>query len=92
MGNHSVRKLRFKVESVPSKEARIKTLADGKNVMHIVHRQGAPTIFWDVFCWADSKDYEPTDDDYKSAKAPAATAVDPASKLSPTCGRLKTAQ
>ena len=76
----------------PSKEAHIKTLADGKNVMHIVHRQGAPTIFWDVFCWADSKDYEPTDDDYKSAKAPAATAVDPASKLSLTWGRLKTAQ
>ena len=58
--------------------------------MYIFHRQSGRTTFWDVFCWADSKDYESSDDDYKNAKVPATIAVDPGDKLSLTWGELKT--
>lgn len=70
-------------------EGHIKTLKNGKNNMYIYHRQGDNTTFWDVFMWADKKDYKPTDADYKNAKTGALTAVKSLGKLSVTWGNLK---
>jgi hypothetical protein len=52
-----------------SLEGHTKELQDGKNTMYIFHRQGNNTIFWDVFLWTDSPDYQPTDADYQNAIA-----------------------
>ena len=35
--------------------------------MYIFDRQGNETVFWDVFVWADSPNYVPTDEDYENA-------------------------
>jgi hypothetical protein len=35
--------------------------------MHIFHRQGNDTVFWDVFMWTDDASYVPTDADYEGA-------------------------
>ncbi|MHC4366532.1 MAG: discoidin domain-containing protein [Planctomycetota bacterium] len=48
-------------------EAHTKELQDGENTMHIYHRQGNDSVFWDVFVWADDPSYVPTDDDYRNA-------------------------
>ena len=70
-------------------EGHTKTLADGVNTMHIFHRQGNETVYWDVFVWTDSADYVPTDDDYNNAEMLGATAVRPLDKLSTTWGSIK---
>ena len=49
-------------------EAHTKELQDGENTMYILHRQGNNTVFWDVFMWADSPDYVPTDENYQNAR------------------------
>jgi len=49
----------------PPKEGHVKELKNGENTMYIFHRQGARSIFWDVFCWSDKRNYVLNDDDYK---------------------------
>ena len=44
-----------------------KEFQSGQNTMHIFHRQGNDTVFWDVFVWADDLGYRPTDEDYLNA-------------------------
>ena len=48
-------------------EGSTKELQNGQNTMSIFHRQGAATVFWDVFVWADDPGYRPTDEDYQNA-------------------------
>lgn len=74
----------------PSAQGHIQELQDGVNAMYIFARQGDPNIFWDTFCWADSADYVPTDEDYQNANEVTA-AVQPADKLASTWGRMKSA-
>ncbi len=45
-------------------EGHIKELPDGQNLMYIFHREGDPSVFWDVICWTNSASYVPADDDY----------------------------
>ena len=47
-----------------------KDLQDGENTMYIFHRQGNDAVLWDVFVWADSAGYTPTDEDYRNAVIP----------------------
>ena len=68
-------------------EGHTKDLQDGMNVMHIYHRQGDGSKKMDVFVWADSADYTPTDADYNNTKL--AIAVEPAGKLATVWGRIK---
>ncbi len=56
-------------------DAHTKQLQDGENTMYIVHRRGNETMFWDVFVWADTPDYVPTDADYLNAERPSAGAA-----------------
>jgi hypothetical protein len=48
-------------------EAHTKTLRDGLNTMYILSREDLGIM--DVFLWTDDPDYQPTDDDYRNAKA-----------------------
>ena len=59
--------------------------------MHIFHRQGNETVYWDVFVWTDSSSYRPNDNDYTAAKVMKASdiAVQPMEKLSITWGSIK---
>ncbi len=70
-----------------------KELQDGENTMHIMHRQGNETVYWDVFMWTDAAGYRPNDDDYTNAKVMKADdiAVQPVEKLSTTWGSIKDA-
>ena len=61
-----------------NEEGSNKVLQDGQNTMYIFHRQGNATVFWDVFVWADSPSYVPTDEDYQNATvAPPGKAFNP---------------
>ena len=73
--------------AAPQYQGSTKELQDGENTMYILHRQGNETVFWDVFMWTDSPDYQATDDDYIKATSP--TAVQPRAKLPLLWGRLK---
>ena len=48
-------------------EGSSKELQNDENSMHIFHRQGSDTVFWDVFVWTDDPGYRPTDEDYENA-------------------------
>jgi hypothetical protein len=71
-------------------EGHTKDLQNGENTMYIFHRQGDATVFWDVFVWADSADYVPTDADYQSAQL--GTPVEPVGKLANVWGQIKLAR
>ena len=73
----------------PPKEGHAKKLKNGENTMYVFHRQGARSIFWDVFCWSDKRDYVPNDDDYKKAEQKTTLAVDLGQKLTTTWATLK---
>jgi len=48
-------------------EGQTKELQNGENTMYIFDRGGNNTVFWDVFVWADSANYVPTDEDFENA-------------------------
>jgi hypothetical protein len=73
----------------PPKEGHVKELKNGENTMYIFHRQGARSIFWDVFCWSDKRNYVLNDDDYKKAEQKTMLAVDLGQKLTTTWATLK---
>jgi len=68
-----------------------KELQDGENSMYMFHRQGAATVFWDVFMWTDDATYRPSDEDYTNAKIAKKKpeAVQPLEKLSTSWGSIK---
>ena len=52
----------------PAREGHVKQLQSGSNTMHLLHRQGDASIFWDAFVWTDSPNYVPTDGDYLASR------------------------
>ncbi len=49
-------------------EGHTKELRAGVNSMHIFHRSGNSTVFWDVFAWTNDPVYVPNDLDYELAE------------------------
>lgn len=64
-----------------------KDLGDGVNNMYMYHRQGNNTRLMDVFVWADSPDYVPSDADFEGAEQ--VTPVEPAGKAAVTWASMK---
>jgi len=68
-------------------EGHTKDLVDGENNMYMYHRQGNNTRLMDVFVWANSADYVPTDADFEGAGI--ATAVEAGGKAAITWASVK---
>ncbi|MDA1193157.1 MAG: hypothetical protein O3A46_15890, partial [Candidatus Poribacteria bacterium] len=71
-------------------EGHTRELIDGVNSMYMMHRQGNDTRLMDVFVWADSDTYVPTDVDYEGTQL--TTAVEPAGKATTTWAAVKSAR
>jgi hypothetical protein len=72
-----------------NREGHVHKLVAGNNTTMIFWRQSDSTDEWDTFVWSDTLAYQPTDDDYKNAKAGKSLAVNPLGKSAATWGELK---